>query len=299
MDPPRIILLNQGAGDGARAERRIESALRDARLEIPVRVVSPARLDTAIDRLVRDGASILAVSGGDGSLRSAAERIAGTGRTLLPVPSGTLNNFARRMGITNPERAVASIAEGCPRPVTIGIIDDHVFLNTATFGCYASAVRVRDRWSRRLTRWPAAALGVMLAVARLQRLEFTMLLDGERVKRSAPLVWIGMEGSTAANMRLAGRAAGAVGLEIAIPRVRNRRQAVALLARVFGRLVIRDGPAAEPALEVVRARSAIIDTGGPIDVTVDGEVRRIESPVFVTTRSEGLCILAPCGTGSE
>ena len=55
--------------------------------------------DELLKRAVAAGAEIVAVAGGDGTLRTAASVLAHTTSTLLPVPLGTFNHFARSIGI--------------------------------------------------------------------------------------------------------------------------------------------------------------------------------------------------------
>mgnify|MGYP006186398131 CR=1 FL=1 len=57
-------------------------------------------------------------------------------------------------------------------------MDDRVFLNTATFGVYAEVVRRRERLRPWLSKWPAAALALLLWLVRLRRLEVAAEFTG-------------------------------------------------------------------------------------------------------------------------
>ena len=70
---------------------------------------------------VAAGSRLLVVAGGDGSVRSAAAVLAGTGIALGIVPGGTGNLMAAALGIPrSPERAAAAIATARERPIDIG-----------------------------------------------------------------------------------------------------------------------------------------------------------------------------------
>jgi diacylglycerol kinase family enzyme len=267
-------------------------------MRIPVESVPPAALDAEICRLAASVTSPLAVAGGDGSLRAAADRVAGTGQPLLPVPVGTLNHFARRMGIDGPREAVAAITRGRVVREPVGIVDDQVFLNTATFGFYAGVLRYRNRWRRLLGRWPAAALGFVRAAIQPTEIDFAIVLDGVRIRRSAALLWVGMGRAEFPEASFGSRKEDGNGsitpvLTVVFVRAETRREWLGLLARMIRRLLAGGDPAADLALEVMYARSLVVDPGIPFEATLDGEVFPLDPPVFVAVRPAGLDVLVP------
>jgi diacylglycerol kinase family enzyme len=98
------VLLNARAGSRRRAElRRVARALADHGIRAVVEAVEPHDLAAALQRLA--GRPAVGVAGGDGTLRTAARALAGTGTALVPFPTGTLNHFARRLSIDTIEAA--------------------------------------------------------------------------------------------------------------------------------------------------------------------------------------------------
>ena len=59
--------------------------------------------------------------------------------------------------------------------------EEILFVNTASIGGYPDSVRLRDKWSSRIGKWPAAAAAMVavLAVAEPMHVE----IDGRRTKR--------------------------------------------------------------------------------------------------------------------
>jgi diacylglycerol kinase family enzyme len=51
-------------------------------------------IPSGVAEAVKDGVDFVAVAGGDGTLRCAAEPLVGTGVPFLPIPAGTRNHFA-------------------------------------------------------------------------------------------------------------------------------------------------------------------------------------------------------------
>ncbi|SJN45987.1 Conserved protein with diacylglycerol kinase catalytic domain [Microbacterium esteraromaticum] len=84
------------------------------------RVDDPGQLitRTALD----DGASAVLAAGGDGTVRAAAEAMAGTGIPFAVIPSGTGNLFARNLSLplARPETMMDAVFTGMTHPVDIG-----------------------------------------------------------------------------------------------------------------------------------------------------------------------------------
>jgi diacylglycerol kinase family enzyme len=128
-DGPPFLVVSPGASRLAGAPRRAalvaaaEAALRERTGVRPeVRVTWDAvRGRAAADEAVAAGAGLLVVLGGDGSVRTAAAALAGTGIPLGIVPAGTGNLLATALGIPRrPERAIAVLATATVRPIDVG-----------------------------------------------------------------------------------------------------------------------------------------------------------------------------------
>jgi diacylglycerol kinase family enzyme/membrane-associated phospholipid phosphatase len=111
-------------------------------------------------------ATALGVAGGDGSVAAAAAVALEHGLPLAVLPAGTLNHFARDVGIETPEEAADAVRSGSGVEVDVADVNGTPFLNTASIGVYPEMVHRRDRLSRRLGKWVAltvAAAQVMRA----------------------------------------------------------------------------------------------------------------------------------------
>ncbi|HYN49261.1 MAG TPA: diacylglycerol kinase family protein [Candidatus Nanopelagicales bacterium] len=87
-----------------------------------VRVTTTAAAGrAAAQEAVAASARLLVVAGGDGSVRTAAANLAGTGIALGIVPGGTGNLLAAALGIPrSPERAAVALATARERPIDLG-----------------------------------------------------------------------------------------------------------------------------------------------------------------------------------
>ncbi|MBE9372924.1 phosphatase PAP2 family protein [Saccharopolyspora sp. HNM0983] len=131
-----------------------------------------------------DGIRALGVAGGDGTVGTAAAVAAERGLPLVVVPTGTLNHFARDVGVHTAEQAARALTEGTAVHVDLGTVEvdggpPRWFVNTAGIGGYPDVVRLRQRWEPRLGKWPAAVLALVRVLARARPLR--MRLDGTEV----------------------------------------------------------------------------------------------------------------------
>jgi diacylglycerol kinase family enzyme len=290
---PVPVLVNARAGQaGEGALRSVIAALEEAGVNARVRAVDPARLAEEVERAARE-ADVVAVCGGDGTQLTAAEVLAGEAVALAPLPTGTLNHFARRLGLEDVPAAVAALAGGRSSCLPVGVVDDRIFLNTATFGLYADVVRRRERLRRWMGKWPAAAVALAIRVIRMRRLEVILEVEGKRLYRKTPLVWVGLGWGSFPRVHEAPERRRSPDLEIVVLRPRGRFGVVRLLARFARDLLWRQRPVEDPALEVFHARWVLIRARRRIGVTLDGEVLRAQSPVFVAVQDDALRVVTP------
>src|SRR3954468_11326636 len=101
----------------------------------------------------RGGARALGVAGGDGSVAAAAAVALEHDLPLAVVPAGTLNHFARDVGLETPEDAADAVRSGSAVRVDVAEVNGTKFLNTASIGVYPAVVERRDQLSGRLGKW--------------------------------------------------------------------------------------------------------------------------------------------------
>ncbi|WP_017608628.1 bifunctional phosphatase PAP2/diacylglycerol kinase family protein [Nocardiopsis xinjiangensis] len=158
------VVLNPRAADGgvptphvADTTTRISRAMPRARI---MTTTADDDIAEVMDTAARE-ARVLAVAGGDGTVNAAARAALDHERPLLVLPDGTLNNFARTLGLDSVERALEVYRDGRTALVDVGDVDGRVFLNTSSFGSYPHLVERRDRWAHRIGKWPAFALALL------------------------------------------------------------------------------------------------------------------------------------------
>src|SRR3954451_24231053 len=143
-----------------------------------------------LQNAARAGAKALGVAGGDGSVAAAAAVALEHGLPLAVVPAGTLNHFARDVGVETSEDAAEAVTKGSAVRVDVAEVNGTPFLNTASIGAYPEMVERRDRLSGRLGQ------GLALPVAAAQTMRHGKPLE-LTVNEKPVRVWIVFIGNCA------------------------------------------------------------------------------------------------------
>ena len=86
------------------------------------------------------------IGGGDGSVSAAAQDVWKNGKTLIVLPAGTMNMFARSLQIPlDLDQAINALAAGRIDKVDIATANGRAFLHQISFGFHAEMVEIRDR----------------------------------------------------------------------------------------------------------------------------------------------------------
>jgi undecaprenyl-diphosphatase len=278
-DPIPVVVNNSSGRQDTTAD---QLAALDAALRIDER--DPAQVVAAVRAYVRDGTPIVGVAGGDGSLRSAAEVLVGTGTTLLPVPAGTRNHFAKLAGIDTIERVPAALAEGEVVPFDVGRMgDDAVFLNNASIGWYAELVADRDQLTSRWGRQLARVLSMVRHVPRAHR--FRVTIEGETHRAWVVFIGNGEHGLGPLSLTERERPTHQR-LDVRVLRAEGR------FARVRVAFAVLVGRAEESDFLVrVTASEITLTLRRPANIALDGEVMTCDRVVSVRVEPAALRVL--------
>lgn len=177
------VIVNQKSGSSDGAADAIAAALPEARI---LHWEPGTDLAALIDGS-GGAAEALGVAGGDGTVASVAQ-IAHERRVPLAVfPAGTLNHFAKALGLDSDAYTTAAVEAGVAGMVDIAYIDGEAFLNTASIGHYPEMVGRRDHYSHRMGKWPATAYAMIRTLRHEDPVD--LVINGER--KSVWIVFIG------------------------------------------------------------------------------------------------------------
>src|SRR5437763_10547315 len=128
MNRPIVVLLNRGGGAVAANPKigdKVAKALQQAGVDAEIELIGGGDCAVRCRALAERGDALVIVGGGDGTVSAAASALVGTETKLGILPLGTLNHFARDLGIpTDLGEAAELIAEGSERSVDVAEMND-------------------------------------------------------------------------------------------------------------------------------------------------------------------------------
>jgi diacylglycerol kinase (ATP) len=119
----------------------------------------PGEAHDLAQRFAEEGEPIVIAAGGDGTLNEVVRGLAGTSTTLGVLPAGTMNVFARELGIPydSPDKAFAVIDGGHTREVDLFEANGSPFIQMAGVGFDAQVIE-ETSWELKKMLGPLAYL---------------------------------------------------------------------------------------------------------------------------------------------
>jgi diacylglycerol kinase family enzyme len=146
------MILNQDGGTirGMDAQEFADMAcakLSERGDECVVRLVSGKDLIKTLDQAANDpSTNTIVAGGGDGTISAAAGACFKSGKTLGVIPLGTMNLFARSLGMPlGPAEAIEALAAADERPLDIATVNGRPYVHQFSVGLHARLVHQRSR----------------------------------------------------------------------------------------------------------------------------------------------------------
>jgi YegS/Rv2252/BmrU family lipid kinase len=241
---------------------------------LPTEVTITTRIGHAVElarQAVAAGREMVIAAGGDGTLNDVIQGLAGSTTAVGVLPMGTVNVWAREIGIPlGASEAREVLLHGVRRQVDLGRAGVRYFLMMAGVGFDAEVVkRVERNWLKRVGLKmldyiaTAGSLGLTQQPAKL-----TLRMPGQRSKMSAIMVVIGNTRLYGGAMQFTRRAVADDGL---LDVVVIGGGGWARRAGVFLRALLRR-PSLGPDARYERVRSVRLESVPPLPVQVDGDI---------------------------
>jgi YegS/Rv2252/BmrU family lipid kinase len=289
------VLINRGGGAAA-ADPEIAStiadAFRSAGLEAEVELIDGGQCEVRSRAVAERGDELLVVGGGDGTISAAASALVGTETLLGILPLGTLNHFARDLGIpAKIEEAVELIAKRPERRVDVAQMNDRIFINNSAIGLYPLMVVDRDAQRRRLGRSKKLAMIVasVRTLARFHHERLTLTVNDEKERVDTPLLFVG-NNDYRVDIGAAGQRESVEDgrLSVLVMRKKTRRGFIAATLRALLNRAREDDMDHIEDVERLRVSSH----RGMLAISLDGEVVRVTPPLDYKIRHQALRVIA-------
>ncbi|MGD9764910.1 MAG: diacylglycerol kinase family protein [Candidatus Binatia bacterium] len=301
MSEPIPVILNAAAGKGYRPEdiQQLAELFRAAGAEVRIFLARRgSRVARLARRVMQRQPEVIVAGGGDGTVSSVAAEVVSTGTALGILPLGTLNHFAKDVGIPlELPDAVRTIAARRVHRVDVGEVNDRIFINNSSLGLYPYIVRHRELLRRRLGagKWAAAVWATLTVMRRRPFLTVELRVDDEQRSYRTPLVFIGNNAYVIEGFNLGRRERLDAGiLDVYVIRRPSRLALLSLAVRaLFGRLQQAEDFESHmtQSVEVATRRQRV-------PVAIDGEVRTLETPLQYRIRAGELRVIVPGEAGA-
>jgi diacylglycerol kinase family enzyme len=289
------IILNPASGlvrHGGLGEE-IEALCRQAGLDSRVHETRDGSdIAAAAREALTSRPDAVVAAGGDGTVSAVASVVAGTSTPLGVLPLGTLNHFAKDLGIpTDRAKAIDVIAARRTRRLDVGRVNERIFVNNSSIGVYPSIVETRERLRRQgRSKWTALAMATFEVLRRDDEMSIRLEADRTKIMAHTPFVFVGNNEYLAEGIRLGARTRldeGELHVYFAPP-VRTRHLPRLFAHAVFG-LTRR-----EQMLMSLATRELWIDTPFALSLKVacDGELHSLDTPLHYRTWPGALTVLA-------
>jgi diacylglycerol kinase family enzyme len=289
------VVLNATSGQGTApkvAERLKEifaQAGRDGRITL---AAGGSEVNAAMRRAVEAGCEILVAGGGDGTINCGAAAAIGRKIPLGVLPLGTLNHFAKDLGIPlDLDEAAKVVLEGVVCNVDVGEVNGRIFLNNSSIGVYPAIVRLRDKYRATVGgKWIAALWAALTVLRRRAFMAVRIVAEGQAIIRRTPLVLVGNNEYKMSGVQAGSRESLARG-QLALY-VLNAEQRPGLLRLAWE--ILLKGAEGVKEVDLITVEEATVETRRQqLQVAADGEVFRLQAPLTYRIRARALQVLVP------
>jgi YegS/Rv2252/BmrU family lipid kinase len=293
---PIVVLLNRGGGAVAadpQIAAKVQAALKAADVDAEIELVAGGDYEVRCRAIGERGDELVVVGGGDGSISAAASALVGTETMLGILPLGTLNHFARDLGIpADLDEAAKLIAAREDRRVDVAEMNGRIFINNSAIGLYPLMVIDRDLQRKRLGRSKRLAMIVasFRTLVRFNHQRLTLTVNYEKERVDTPLLFVGNNDYRLDIGRPGQRESVEDGtLSVFVMRKKTRTGFIAASIRaLFDR--VRDDDMVR--IENVQ-RLRVSSRRSVLAVSLDGEVVGAAPPLDYRIRQKALRVIAP------
>ena len=290
------VLINRHGGAASRDPhigKTVGAALENAALDAEVELIGGGDCSVRCRAIAERGDRLVIGGGGDGTISAAAAALVGTETVLGILPLGTLNHFARDLGLpADLEEAAKLIAGGKSRRVEVAEMNDLIFINNSAIGLYPLMVIDRDLQRKKLGRSKRLAMIVASArtLVRFGHQRLTLTINDEKERVDTPLLFVGNNDYR---------------IDLGAPGQRESLEDGELCVMVMRKKTRRGFIAASIRALFNRARDADMEKIGGVErlrvssrrsivaTSLDGEVVAAQPPLDYRIRKHALGVITP------
>ena len=295
-------VLNQDGGTlrtidiGAFAER-LRRTLEEAGHSVQIDIVAGRDVAAALEKAIaKRNVDIVVAGGGDGTISTAASLLMNHKKALAILPAGTMNLFARGLGIPQTlDAALKSFATGEVMAVDMASANGQPFVHQFSIGMHAKMVQLRDKmdFGSRLGKIRASARAAWATIKNPPALKVSLTIGKAEILTRTTGIGVSNNLFGEGHLPYADNPAGGVlGIYVSVAR-RRHDLAKLLLDMLRGRW------RQSAHIEVHQADRALLKIHSPtkkFSAVMDGELVKLERETVIEIHRGALNVLVPASS---
>lgn len=277
---------------------RMRTVLEEHGHGLHVDIVDGAGIAAALAKAAASRAEIVIAGGGDGTVSATAAALMHKKKVLAVLPAGTMNLFARGLGIPmSLDAAVQAFAAGQIRAVDMASANGRPFVHQFSIGMHAKMVALRDgmEFKSRLGKMRASIRASASAMLNPPNLRVSLAIGDAEMLTRATAISVTNNLFGEGHLPYADHPDGGV-LGIYVTVARERRHLLRMLwSLARGRL--RDNPHVE-VHESERAVLKLLSRRAARKCVIDGELLPADAETVFKIHRKVLNVLVPADAGA-
>ncbi len=273
---------------------RLRHTLEAAGHTVQVDIVPGREVAAALEKAIaKSNIDVVLAGGGDGTISTAASLLMNKKKALAILPAGTMNLFARGLGIPQTlDAAMQSFADGEVVAVDIASANGQPFVHQFSIGMHARMVQLRENmdFGSRLGKMRASVRAAWATIKNAPALKVSLTVGNAEIVTRTTGIGISNNLFGEGHLPYADNPAGGVlGIYVSVAR-RRHHLAKLLLDILRGRL------RQSAHVEVHQADRVVLNIHSPtrkFSAVMDGELIRLERETTIEIHPGALNVLVP------
>jgi YegS/Rv2252/BmrU family lipid kinase len=291
-----IIVINQEGGSVKRLninEEMVRDLFNKVSIETEIHIVDCKYFPEIVKEAIKNKTDAVIAGGGDGTISTVAGLLVGTEIPLGVFPLGTLNHFAKDIGMSaDLSETAQQISAGKIISIDIGVVNGRFFINNSSIGLYPEIIQKREQQRKKfgLNKWLAMTLSSIEILTSFPVFKVQLQADKIKINSKTPFVFIG-NNQYEMNLFSPGyrKSISKGKLSLYVSNCTNKLSMYKLaIAFIFNHLKQEKNFTASQVNEVWIATKKKI-----VEVSVDGEVIYMNQPLHYIIRPAALKVIIP------
>ncbi|MGX5802771.1 diacylglycerol/lipid kinase family protein [Bradyrhizobium sp. Arg314] len=273
---------------------QLRQILEAAGHSVEIEIVAGRDIATALEKAIaKRSVDVILAGGGDGTISTAASLLMNKKKALAILPAGTMNLFARGLGIPQTlEAALKSFADGEVIAVDMASANGQPFVHQFSIGMHAKMVQLREKmdFGSRLGKMQASARAAWATIKNPPALKVSLTIGTAEIVTRTTGIGISNNLFGEGHLPYADNPAGGVlGIYVSVAR-RRHHLAKLLLDTLRGRW------RQSAHIEMHQAGKAVLKIRSPtrkFSAVLDGELIRLERETTIEIHPGALNVLVP------